>query len=1529
MHPLFFLKLDKRGFSLVEVMITLSISVVLLLGIYSMIQLSLRVTYENQIHLEATELAKQKIEMIHSLSYASVGTVSGTPTGVIPDCETVTKKGIYQVCTKVEFQDDAYDGLMGDATPDVIPNDYKLVLVTVSWQTKSTNKKITLHTKIVPSTQETGDGYGLLRVKVSDTGYLYPDKKPVALAGAKVNISNTTLGINIDKVTDVDGFVNYLTLPGESYKILVSHNTSPTDYGTDMTFGTSTGMTPLHITVGDGQMSYEQFTIDKKGLINVKSALASNLPDVWQINNGNEDRLQKNIQVAKDASDNLYFVWESETSTSTHSYIQKYDSAATPVKQWSSDIRLNNTIFQKNPDISTGQNGYSYVVWQDNSIKLRNTAYQPGVRYVKKENYLQKLKNKLYKTVTLHKNKIKEGWSLITKNTKKKIETIKVEISRLKKKDLVAKAAPGDYFGLKVQKKTASITGKNRTATIYLDTPVDPNHAFLVMQQWWSTGDYGIGQPDEHQVFAYLDPSGMAVIAKRSGEANYTTDEEVRFSFYIVEAKNEEFVVRHRNSLTILYNSNEAREIIYNNFSDPNKITVFTNSGIEMDTLDPRSAFNNRGYTTVDVEYNAGSGDYEIVANRGGTIDADFLSYKVNTIVRYEVIEWLDPKIKVQTGRITDSIGTAEKTFSLSSSPYSPVDTERAWLHSNMLHQDNGLSENSVRIYLKNSNTIGYIRKEGTHNSTMKWWIIEFPRGVKIQRNSGLVSAGDSILTKNQTITAVNLEKSWSDSYRSAEKATFVNGPYTPPTFPIDRWTETLSNSTTLTWRRYDLDNSSTDFSYQVIDTSNWDRPVEVNPLGAQIASIDEDSNDQYIGGAFILSKENFSSNISSITITENGTVDAQNKLKNIKLTYDVDTTAPYTCDDASYPGSLQFGATDSDGFSSSNGTSTFTTLTTVTASSTQSLCFYVTMDIEDDVNKYDNIDIKINNPQNDIILGVDTGYIRQKSPVEIPGKTEILLPPFLEQIHYLWREDDGDEVSATNHPLNTPVVKKPGEEIRLRLSVNNSGSKQLNTSYRLKYGVKDGGNCASISTWYSINAGLDWDTFDSANLNEGVGTTDISPLINPNNIFVAGYIRDQTVDSGPVILEHNNFTELEFSLISKTSIEDKEYCFRVERDSDNSLSVYTVYPEITIIGDYNIFIKKINNSDGSTEWTKQVNSNEDPDLNKFSPRITTFDDGGNDYSIITWYDSNNNLFAQKIDGNGNRLWDSGNDLTISATAMEEKEPDIIVDSQNDILITWVMDGGIKLNKFSSSTGATIWASNLDIDTENNNFAPRITIDAGDNYYISWAKNISSPDVYAAKINTAQEIKWSKRANVSDETYSQSNPNIMIDNTNAIAYVSWIDDRLSNQDIYIQKIDINTSATIWPNDYRVNFDTGGENQQNPVLIMRGTDPIAAWQDNHLALAAKFRPEGPVNLIPFPGAVVTASSTKLSSRTPLVSKASSTFTTNGLGEYSVAIEHDFDGYNFSVGGGHSIVATDPSLPLELAPEAIKNIVIYIN
>lgn len=165
---------------------------------------------------------------------------------------------------------------------------------------------------------------------------------------------------------------------------------------------------------------------------------------------------------------------------------------------------------------------------------------------------------------------------------------------------------------------------------------------------------------------------------------------------------------------------------------------------------------------------------------------------------------------------------------------------------------------------------------------------------------------------------------------------------------------------------------------------------TEVSPRGIQTTEARASTSDFYVGGAFVIDENVANRDVTSITITEAGTVNAASGLTNIELRYDLDTTAPYDCASESYGGSeSQFGATDTNGFSAADGVSTFTG--TVGITTTQTMCVYPVMDITKSAAAGSTLDIEIANPGTDVLLSGGSVAIPNYA-IELPGLTFLKL---------------------------------------------------------------------------------------------------------------------------------------------------------------------------------------------------------------------------------------------------------------------------------------------------------------------------------------------------------------------------------------------------------------------------------------------------------------------------------------------------------------------------------------------------------
>ena len=192
------------------------------------------------------------------------------------------------------------------------------------------------------------------------------------------------------------------------------------------------------------------------------------------------------------------------------------------------------------------------------------------------------------------------------------------------------------------------------------------------------------------------------------------------------------------------------------------------------------------------------------------------------------------------------------------------------------------------------------------------------------------------------------------------------------------------------------------DFTYAVLD-------VTVGTTGTQTSSIYIPSTDKYVGGAFVISENTSSRNVTGITISEKGTVDALNDLSNVRLYYE--TAAD--CSAVSFSGfpsptESTFGSATT--FDAVDGSASFAG--SVAISTVSEMCVYVVLDVDSGATASETLEIEIGDPSTEVSVD-GGGSVGPGSAVVLSGTTTLITPPDLQQVHYRWRNDDGPEAGA------------------------------------------------------------------------------------------------------------------------------------------------------------------------------------------------------------------------------------------------------------------------------------------------------------------------------------------------------------------------------------------------------------------------------------------------------------------------------------------------------------------------------------
>ncbi len=274
--------------------------------------------------------------------------------------------------------------------------------------------------------------------------------------------------------------------------------------------------------------------------------------------------------------------------------------------------------------------------------------------------------------------------------------------------------------------------------------------------------------------------------------------------------------------------------------------------------------------------------------------------------------------------------------------------------------------------------------------------------------------------------------------------------------------------------------------------------------------------------------------------------------------------------------------------------------------------------------------------------------------------------------------------------------------------------------------------------------------------------------------------------------------------------------------------------------GNYSdIYAQKIN-SNGAVQWAANGIPVCSAVNDQRNPTVVSDGSGG---AIITWQDQRDgafDIYAQRIDANGNSLWTSEG-VVICNAANKQEYPQIASDASNGAIITWQDNrAGTSLNpdydiyvQRINANGNVQWMINgLPVSSVNGQQVyPKIINNNNDEVIITWhdSRNGVDADIYAQRLNKDGTIFWSTNGvALCTATGSQSFP-VLVSDGGGGAIVTWQDYRSGAYDIYAQRININGDI-LWTTD-GVPISTEANAQMSPDIIDDGQGgAIITWRD---------------------------------------------------------------------------------------------------
>ena len=277
--------------------------------------------------------------------------------------------------------------------------------------------------------------------------------------------------------------------------------------------------------------------------------------------------------------------------------------------------------------------------------------------------------------------------------------------------------------------------------------------------------------------------------------------------------------------------------------------------------------------------------------------------------------------------------------------------------------------------------------------------------------------------------------------------------------------------------------------------------------------------------------------------------------------------------------------------------------------------------------------------------------------------------------------------------------------------------------------------------------------------------------------------------------------------------------------------------------GNDDIFAQRIDKN-GTLLWLNETEvCTESSDQSKI--QIINDGQGG---LIITWEDSRGyyDIYAQKLDSNGNLLW-APNGVLVCNEEEQQLEPQLCNDGLGGVIITWYdsRDGSDNSDIYAQridSGGTVLWNNNGSIVNAENNeqWNCKICSDGNGGAIVTWYDDRleTDYDIYAQKINSTGNRVWlSSGIPICIEDGYQYNPDICSDGFGG-AVIAWIDTRGMDADIYSQRIDKNgtllwldaSSNTYWTAGGTPVTVAGGHQEDFRLIPDNFGGAIFTWED---------------------------------------------------------------------------------------------------